>query len=147
MVKRNMGAFEDLSQDMERMFDSFLGRTFGSVLRAGDERHIPAADMFETAEHYEVVVDLPGVAPEQVSVELQEGELVVSGLRKNSVDQSANVHRSERYSGGFRRSVPIPGEVDLEHVDASFSLGVLHVKLPKMAKQHPTKIQIRTEGK
>ena len=146
MVKRNMGAFEDLSQDMERMFDSLLGRTFGSVLRAGEERHSPAADMFETAEHYEVVVDLPGVAPEQVSVEFQDGELVISGLRENSVDQSANVHRSERFSGAFRRSVPIPGEVNVEQIDASFQLGVLHVKLPKMAKQRPTKIQIRTDA-
>ena len=75
-----------------------------------------------------------------------EGKLIIAGSRQRAVEES-NQHRVERPSGEFSRVVALPHEIDLDSIDAAFELGVLHVTLPKIAKQQPKKIQIRTSDK
>jgi HSP20 family protein len=146
--RNGLGPFEDLSHDMERIFDSLLGRTVGTMLRTGNtEKYVPSLDVAETAEGFEVSIDLPGVKPEDVKVEMHEGKLVVSGQRTTATEQKdKNYHRVERTSGSFYRSVTLPSDVDVEKIDANYDHGVLHIALPKVAKQQPKKIEIRTSG-
>ncbi len=143
---RGLTAFEEFSSDMERVFDSLLGRTVGTALRTGRaENYTPTLDVSETADAFQVSVDLPGVKPEDVKVELHEGRLSVSGTRESvKEDKEKNYHRVERSSGSFVRSVALPCEVDMDQIDAHYEHGVLHISLPKTAKQQPKKIQIRT---
>lgn len=68
---RRYGPFEEFSTDMERLFDSVLGRSFGAMLRNGNgsehgngEKYVPTLDIAETEGHFEVTVDLPGIKPE-----------------------------------------------------------------------------------
>jgi len=143
---RGLTAFEEFSSDMERVFDSLLGRTVGTALRTGKgENYLPALDVSETTDAFQVSVDLPGVKPDDVKVELHEGRLTVSGTRESlKEDNGKNYHRVERSSGSFVRSIALPNEVDMEQIDAHYEHGVLHISLPKSAKQQPKKIQIRT---
>ena len=143
---RNGGALEEISSDMERMFDSLLGRTVGTILRTNNaDRFAPTLDILESPEAYEIHVDLPGVKPDDVKVEMHEGRLVISGKRSTGVDQKdKNFHRVERVSGSFSRVIALPSEVDNEKIDASYEHGVLKVLLPKAVKQQPRKIEIRT---
>lgn len=140
------GAFEELSSDMERIFDSLLGRTVGTMLRTGNaEKYAPMLDITEVADAYEVHVDLPGVKPEDVKLEMLDGKLVISGKRSTSSDQKDKAfHRMERVSGGFSRVISLPSEVDVEKIDASYEHGVLKIVIPKAVKQQPKKIEIRT---
>ena len=140
------GAFEELSTDMERVFDSLLGRTVGTMLRTRNaEQYTPTLDISESTEAYEVHVDLPGVRPEDVKVEMHDGKLVVSGARSTNFDQKEKAfHRMERASGAFSRAISLPSEVDVEKIDASFEHGVLKIVVPKAMKQQPKKIEIRT---
>ncbi|MCA9194613.1 MAG: Hsp20/alpha crystallin family protein [Planctomycetales bacterium] len=144
----NRNPLEEFSTDMERVFDSLLGRTIGNVLRtngASNEKFVPAIDVSETEQNYEVHLDLPGVLPADVKVEVHDGKLIVSGHRKNVTEQKdKNFHRVERSSGTFYRTVALPTEIDSEKIEASYDHGVLHVVLPKHAKQQPRKIEIRT---
>ncbi len=142
------GALEELSTDMERVFDSLLGRTVGSVLRpASGDKYVPSLDVSESDEAFEIALDLPGVKPEDVTVEVNEGKLILSGNRASfSEDKEKRYHRVERTSGSFYRAVSLPKDVDVEKIDASYEHGVLHVTLPKLAKPQPTKIQIRSSG-
>ena len=144
--RNHLGPLEDLSQDMERVFDSLLGRTVGSMLRSGaSEKYVPALDIKENSEAFTVSVDVPGVQPEDVKIELHDGKLTIAGSRSSVAEEERpNYHRIERASGSFQRVVTLPGEVDVEHIDASYQNGVLVVVLPKIAKQQPKKIQIRT---
>lgn len=148
LSRNNLGAFEDLSQDMERVFDSLLGRTVGTMLRSNaNERFVPPLDVSESDAAYKVVLDLPGVNPENVKVEMHDGKLSVSGSRSSVSEESKeNYHRVERTSGSFHRLVALPGEVDVEKIDASYEHGVLAITIPKIAKQQPKKIQIRTNN-
>ncbi len=143
---RGLTAFEEFSSDMERVFDSLLGRTVGTALRSSKgDNYLPSLDVSETADAFHVAVDLPGVKPEDVKVELHEGRLTVSGTRESvKEDKDKSYHRVERSSGSFVRSVALPNEVDVEQIDARYEHGVLHVALPKSARQQPKKIQIRT---
>ena len=140
------GKFDELTTDMERMFDSMLGRTVGTMLRSGNnDKYVPTLDIAESPEAFEITVDLPGVKPEDVKVEMQDGMLTISGKRETVRDQKEkNYHRVERTSGSFYRSIALPAEVDVEKIDASCDHGVLHVKLPKALKQQPKKIEIRS---
>ena len=140
------GALEDLSQDMERVFDSLLGRTVGTMLRTSNsEKFVPSLDVSETQEGFGVHVDLPGVSPEDVKIEMHDGKLTISGSRTSSSEkQEQTFHRMERSSGSFHRVISLPSEVDVDAIEASYENGVLHVQLPKTAKQQPKKIQIRT---
>jgi HSP20 family protein len=140
------GAFEELSTDMERVFDSLLGRTVGTMLRTRNaEQYAPTLDISESTDAYEVHVDLPGVRPEDVKVEMHDGKLVVSGARSTNSDQKEKAfHRMERASGAFSRAISLPSEVDVEKIDASFEHGVLKIVVPKAIKQQPRKIEIRT---
>ena len=137
---------EDFSSDMERVFDSLLGRTVGPMLRSSNaDKYVPTLDVSETPEAFLISVDLPGVEPEDVKVEMHDGSLTISGERQTvKEEKDKNYHRVERTSGSFYRAIALPTEVDLDKIDANYDNGVLHIQLPKVAKQQPKKIQIKT---
>jgi HSP20 family protein len=140
--------FDEFATDMERVVDTLLGRTVGNVLRSSaQEKFVPFLDLSETAEQYELTMDLPGVNPEDVKIEMHDGKLTVSGKRSTITDQKdKNYHRVERSSGNFLRSLSVGNEVDADKIEATYDHGVLHIKLPKSTKQQPKKIEIRTTG-
>lgn len=142
----NLGPLEELSQDMERVFDSILGRTVGNVLRPnGEAKYVPSMDVSENDDTFVVHVDLPGVNPDDVKIEMHEGKLSISGSRVVTSEESNDkFHRVERARGSFQRMLSLPKDIDVEKIDAAYEHGVLTVTLPKVAKQQPTKIQIRT---
>ncbi len=145
---RSVTPVEEFTTDMERMFDSLLGRTVGSVLRnSSRDKFQPHLDIVETASDYVVSVDLPGVKPEDVKVEMEDGRLTISGKRETVTEENAkNVHRIERTRGSFHRVISLPREVDVEKIDAKYEQGVLHVTLPKSAEKQPRKIEVRSSN-
>lgn len=144
---RRYGPFEDFSSDMERMFDTMLGRTFGTMLRNGaNDKFLPTVDVAETPQSFEISVDLPGIKPEDVKLELQDGQLVISGNRDcTSERKDKNFHCVERASGSFMRAIVLPTDVDSEKIDAQYEHGVLRITLPKSPKAQPKKIEIRSK--
>jgi HSP20 family protein len=89
------------------------------------------------------MIDLPGIMPEDVQVEFNDGVLTVSGERKVvEAVEGRKVHRSERRAGPFSRSVKLP-EVDGERISAQFKHGVLSVVAPKIPAVTPRKIEVK----
>lgn len=145
-TRNGLGAFEELSSDMEKVFDSIMGKTVGSVLRGDAQSSFrPSLDISETDDAFLVCVDLPGVKPDDVTLEMHEGKLTISGSRSCCGDQEGcNSHRLERGSGSFQRVISLPTEVEVDQIEAKYDLGVLKITLPKVAKQKPKKIEIQT---
>lgn len=143
---RTLTPLEEFTTDMERMFDSLLGRTARNVLRSnGTEKFQPSLDIVENVNEYVVSVDLPGVKPEDVKVEMEDGRLTISGSRETVTEDNAkNVHRIERSRGSFHRMIALPREIDADKIEAKYEHGVLHVTLPKSAEKQPRKIEIRS---
>lgn len=147
-LNRGLSPLEEFSTDMERMFDSLLGRTVGSVLRGNNlEKFTPLLDVVETPNEYVITVDLPGVKAEDVKLEVEDGKLTISGHREKLVeDNTKHVHRIERTKGSFHRMVTLPKEIDAEKIDARYDQGVLHVTLPKSPERQPRKIEIKASN-
>jgi HSP20 family protein len=91
-----------------------------------------------------VTVDLPGVKPEDVCVELHDNQPKISGNRNTEDEPKGRTyHRVERPSGEFRRVIALPVPVDEAKIEADFHQGVLKVLLPKSEKVKPTRIAVK----
>jgi HSP20 family protein len=108
-------------------------------------RWVPAMDLVETADEYLLRADLPGLGSDDVSVELEDGVLTVSGQRRTESEQTANGYRRiERASGSFSRSLTLPAGVDAEQIKASFIDGVLEIRIPRPEQRKPHRVTIET---
>ena len=94
----------------------------------------PSTDVYETEATIEVVVELPGVEPEQVEVLLFDDALVVEGDRRvHPCDAPGFYHAAEVRQGHYRAEVPVEVRVDPEKVDARYDQGLLRITLHKQA--------------
>jgi HSP20 family protein len=108
-------------------------------------RFVPATDIVETDTHYVLRADLPGVAEEDLSIELDRDVLTISGQRRGRSEQrSGGYVRYERSTGSFRRSVRLPEGVDADAIEATFERGVLEISIPKPERIMPRSITINT---
>ncbi len=131
-----------LQNEMNRLFGTVFDTpapSNGGTLR----RWMPAMDLVESQEHFVLRADLPGLAQEDVAIEVEDRVLTVSGERKSEHDESKEgYHRVERAFGSFSRSLTLPEGVDADAVTASFDRGVLEVRIPKPEQRKPRKISI-----
>jgi HSP20 family protein len=105
----------------------------------------PRVDVFEREGCMVTRVDLPGVKKDDVTVEVTDGHLALSGERRQEKDeQKDNVYRTEREYGSFYRAIPLPDGVKTEDVKATSADGVLEVSipLPERPESKTRKIQI-----
>jgi HSP20 family protein len=92
----------------------------------------PDADIYETASDVEIVVDLAGVDEDDFEVLLFEDVLVVEGSRQLPAPKEAAIyHAAIVRQGPFRLAVPVPAEIDAEHVEARYDRGLLRIVMPK----------------
>jgi HSP20 family protein len=138
-----------LQNDMNRLFNTFFdapapGNGGGGALR----RWVPAMDLVETDDHFVLRADLPGLSEEDVSIELEDNVLTVSGERKaEREEKKEGYYRVERSFGQFRRSLTLPDGVDAEGIAATFDKGVLEVRIPKPEERKPRRVAIGLGGK
>lgn len=107
-------------------------------------KFLPEANMTETEKAVEVTLELPGIAPEQVKVEFNDGALWVTGEKKEEKEEKGKTyHRIERRTGQFRRGFTMPMAIDEGKIGAKFDGGVLTITLPKAEQATPRKIEIK----
>jgi HSP20 family protein len=129
---------------VNRLFSNLFDTPTGS---APARRWTPATDLAETADAYVLRADLPGLRPEDVTIELENRVLSISGERRaETSEQAVGYHRVERSFGAFRRSLTLPAGVDAEAITAAFDQGVLTVRVPKPEAVKPRRVSIAIEG-
>ena len=135
---------DSLQSEVNRLFDSF----FGAPARGSSARRwVPAMDLVETDDHLVLKADLPGLDRDDVSIEIKDGVLTVSGERKAEHEERGDgYHRVERAFGGFSRSLTLPRGIDANQVSAEFDKGVLEVRIPKPEEQKPQRVEIASAG-
>jgi HSP20 family protein len=137
-----------MTSEFDRAFEgwpSFRWPLVGQFSASESAAWSPKIDVFERDNRLVTRVDLPGMKKEDVSVEVTDGHLALSGERKHEKEEKKdNFYRSEREYGSFYRAVPLPEGVKLEDVKAIFADGVLEVSVPLPAKPDATvrKVQI-----
>lgn len=129
---------EPFSQEFDRFFNTLFDAGRGSP-----RRWVPAMDLAEADDHFVLKADLPGLSEDDVSIEIQDGTLTLSGERKAEHEEhEKGWHRVERSHGSFSRSLSLPQGVDADAVTADFDKGVLSVRIPKPAERKPRRVQI-----
>ena len=125
------------------MFDPF---TFDSFFRTpGHRGFLPAADIVVGENDTLLTMDLPGLATEDLTIEVVDGELVVRGERKRpELAENARWALNERLFGAFERRVRLPEGVEADTITASMTDGVLSLIIPKPEAKRPKTIQIGT---
>jgi HSP20 family protein len=105
---------------------------------------VPPTDIFEEADGIRIMLELPGLKPEDVKLTLENSTLTIRGEKKQVAEENTTkVHRYERSYGAFERSFSLPTTVDPERVTAKFENGVLTVWVPKAEKAKPREIQVK----
>jgi HSP20 family protein len=131
-----------LQTEMNRLFNTAFDASSSSG-SATARRWIPAMDLLETDAQFVLRADLPGMSESDVSVELEDNVLTVSGERSaEHDDKREGFYRMERAFGSFSRSLTLPKGVDPEGVSAHFDRGVLEVRIPKPEQRKPRRINI-----
>jgi HSP20 family protein len=124
-------------------------RTMDELLRSWNANRTdgftPMLDVRETEEEYLVLVDVPGVRSDDVTIEVSDHVLSISGSRAPVEMGEAQV--SERPHGFFVRTLTLPQGVDDEKIAANYRDGVLELHVPKPAAQRPKKIAIGNGSK
>jgi len=128
---------EPFTREIDRVFDAFFGQTDQG------RRWVPPMDLVEAEDHFTLKADLPGLTEGDVSIEVQDGTLTISGERHAEHEQhERGSYRIERAFGSFNRSLTLPDGVDADRIEASFAHGVLEVRIPKPEERKPRRIAI-----
>jgi HSP20 family protein len=105
----------------------------------------PSLDLAETDQAIEARLDLPGVDPKEIDIQINANMLTVSGQRKEEKEEKGKTyHRVERRAGSFSRSVSLPCAVKEEAVEAKYHDGVLTITMPKTEEAKSRKIEVKT---
>jgi HSP20 family protein len=120
-----------LSHEVERLFDEMIHKPWGFCREIRGWN--PSVDLYETSDAFVLEADLPGVKSENVTVEMENDDLVLQGSRSLEKSHSdGRFHTMERSSGHFMRRMKLPESVDKDAIQAEFRDGVLRVILPKV---------------
>ena len=134
----------------ENLFDDFFTDPFGMMVMP--QRHDPLygkhsknlmkTDVRETADSYELDIDLPGFKKDEVNVELKNGYLTIQaskGLDKDQTDKKGKYIRQERYAGACSRSFYVGWDVEPDEISAKFESGILQISVPKETRKPEVK--------
>ena len=137
--------FWDLRRGIDELFDDFLSAgSFpgqGLAQSTGDFR--PSLELEETESEYKVMVELPGMKPEEVEITVDQGMLTVRGeKRREERKTQAGVEYTERSYGSFVRTVQLPRSVSADKISATYDNGVLAIALPKGEQSRPRRIPL-----
>jgi HSP20 family protein len=106
----------------------------------------PPADLLEDNDGVTVHMDIPGVRPEDLEIEIQNDILTVRGTRPfpyQSQDGDGTLRRAERGFGRFERSIRVPQGLSPDAIQASLKDGVLTLRIPKPEQMKPHRIEVQ----
>jgi HSP20 family protein len=131
---------------LDRMFDDVMGSAFGTA--TSNRTFNPAIDVRANDTEVALVCDVPGVRQEDLEITLANRVLTIKGTRRFESGQTEQVMLGRPY-GSFSRSYTLPEALDEEKLAAELADGVLTVRIPKLPKAQPRKIEIgvRSETK
>jgi HSP20 family protein len=135
--------FLNMQREMDCALDRFRG---GAHDDSDNSLFLPAVDISEHAEAYEVKVELPGVDKNDVKITVHKDILTIKGEKKQEEEKKGkNFHRVERSYGSFQRSFTLPSSVKGEKIEAVYNDGILTVTLPKVEEAKPKEIEVKVK--
>ncbi|MGL4209033.1 MAG: Hsp20/alpha crystallin family protein [Candidatus Adiutrix sp.] len=117
----------------------------GAESTSGKAMFNPVVDIWETENGLMLIADMPGVSPENLSVDLQDNTLTISGKIASEIEGRKNLLK-EYEEGDFYRQFTLAESIDQSTITAALNNGVLRLALPRVAPAAPRKIEIKVDG-
>jgi HSP20 family protein len=127
-----------LQHDPFRDLDRLTQQVFGTVARPTS---MPL-DAWREGDHFVVELDLPGIDPEKVDIDVEHNVLTIRAERLSHMPDAANAVATERSWGVFSRQLVLGDSLDTEKVEADYVAGVLRLRIPIAEKAKARKISI-----
>ena len=129
----------DIPREFEQLWDRMArgGRVFRQKV------DYPLVNIMENDEGYLFEVSIPGVDPEDINLEISQGNISISGERKAP---EGKYYRQERGLGYFQRVFSLNAPIDRDKATAEFKDGMLKIHMPKAAASRPLKISINADA-
>lgn len=103
---------------------------------------VPPVDLYETAEAYVLLAEVPGLRRDDIQIQMADGRLTLTGSRPGQPVACEQYHRVERGHGSFSRTFQLPQQVAVDRITADLTDGVLTVTIPKAPESGPRRIQV-----
>jgi HSP20 family protein len=131
--------------EFDRLFDQLWGTGFlGPTARVFETMWTPSVDFSENEKEYIARVEAPGVAKEDLEVNVDGQTLTISGRRDFEKEEKTEEYFwRERQAGRFVRAIQLPTPVDQSKVIATYQDGIMTIRLPKTEPTGKTRIQVK----
>ena len=127
-----------------KRFSDIMDEFFNDAVSANNDSFVPSIDVSETEDQFVIEAELPGMAKDNININLENGRLAISGERRlESEEEGKTFHRVENKYGSFNRSFQLPDNIDEESINASYKNGLLHISIQKSASKVKKQIEIK----
>jgi HSP20 family protein len=131
-----------LRKDMDRTFRRFCD-DFGISFSNLDKIETVPMELLETEDAVIVTAEIPGIDPKQLDISIKENKLLIRGKREETVEEAGKFyHRTKQRSETFSRSIPLPCQVKISEVEATYQDNLLKIIMPKMESKNTKRIFI-----
>ena len=131
-----------LRERIEGLFQEALGRSAGTTVTGPAGAWRPPVDVWAQDDRYHLRIDLPGVPPESLTLEIEAGVLHVRGDRRDAGIPRDQMLRAERPHGRFSVAIALPPSVDPQGVEAQQRDGVLEISLRRLAPASGARVRV-----
>ncbi|APZ92287.1 Hsp20/alpha crystallin family protein [Fuerstiella marisgermanici] len=137
--------FGDFRTEMDGLLSRFFGNDSEAASHEGTNWLTPSCNISGSDDSWMVTVDLPGMSKDDISVELRNGELWITGERKESSEEKGKTyHRTESHYGRFQRGIRLGEDLDMDKVDAEYKDGVLRIAVPKAETSRTKHVEVKS---
>jgi HSP20 family protein len=122
--------------DASRASDWLGGRTTGMG-------SFPPINIFQQGHEFLAIIELPGIDKKDLEIQAKENTIRISGKKAINYAQGASVHRRERVSGVFDRTLSVPIQINPDGIKAEYRDGILALFIPRAESEKPKSIKIK----
>jgi HSP20 family protein len=103
----------------------------------------PPVNVFQQGDDLVAIVELPGINKEDLNIQAKENTIRIAGQKTINYPENVSLHRRERLSGVFDRSLVVPMQIDPDRIKAEYNDGLLALFIPRAEKDKPRTIEVR----
>jgi HSP20 family protein len=141
MIMRYADPFESLFAFQRALENRLSGDWLGEAT-AGVGAY-PPVNVFQQGDNLVAIVELPGVNREDLSIQAKGNTIRIAGRKTIEYPEEVSLHRRERVSGAFDRSLVLPVQIEPDGIKAEYNDGLLAIFIPRAEKDKPRKVEIR----
>lgn len=136
------GHFNSLQNEMNQLFENFLGRGYLTPVRSV----FPPVNIYEDGQNLYLTAELPGMEAKHIEIHAEADSIQLKGERKiESEGEKVCYHRRERESGSFNKKITLQTRIATDKVTAVVNDGILKITLPKAEEAKPRKVEIKVD--